>query len=534
MTTNGKSSVWIALFVVFVIAAGAFFWRGAGESENKGTRLEPGAIDFATVGFEPNAITLARGVHLLGKVVPGSAYAIETSDGLILVDCGIRDDADFVIRQLKELNLDVDTLKKVFISHIHADHCQGAAYLRERTGAKIYAGAGDAPLLAAGTDEDAFFSKYTMAGLKLHPTTVDVALNGGESIALGDTIVTTIATPGHTPGSMCYRLERDGRTILFTGDTISSLTAELGTYITKLPPRFRGNATDYLASLATIKTLPAPDVVLPGHTEDDPVGQSPWIRQAVWNQLLDRGAGELEEIIAHYATDGPDFLGKEPFQIMDGLFYLGPFRDHGMYACQVNDTLVLFDAPSGRGFVEFLTEGFGKLNLELPENRFVLLTSCDARNTANLGELVSRWQFQVVAPTDGLDELKKRCPENTKFVTVDRLPLTGFPPIVPHRLGGIGDFPVAYEIELSDKRVLVSGRVPVEPVERTINQLHRDLIQNRGDLTELLQSLRRLSELSPDLWLPVTIVNDQNANVYGSQWRDVVQKNYQLFETIAK
>ncbi len=520
--------------MVFLITGAAFFWPEADQSGDEGARLEPGTNDFSKVGFEPAAITLARGVHLLGKVVPGSAYAIETSDGLILVDCGIRDDAAFVIRQLEELNLDVDTLKMVLISHIHADHCQGAAYLRKRTGAKIYAGAGDALLLEAGTNEDAFFSKYTMAGVRLHPTVIDVVLNGGESIRLGDTTLTTVATPGHTPGSMCYLLRRDGHDILFTGDTISSLTAEMGTYITKLSPQFRGNATDYLASFAKIRTLPPPDMVLPGHTEDDPVGQSPWIEASFWNQILDRGESELKDVVARYANDGLDFLGKEPFQIMDGLFYLGRFRDHGMYVYQSAGNIVLFDAPSGNGFMEFLTDGFKKLKLDLPENRFVCLTSCEARNTANLGELVSQWRFNVIAPKGGLEELKKRCPENTEFITTDNLPLNGLPIIVPHQLVGPGEYPVAYEIRLDGKNVLVSGRLPVVPVERTIKQIDRELARNRGDVSEILDSLQRLNGLSPNIWLPVTIVNDQNANVYGNDWHDVVQKNYNIFQVIGK
>src|SRR5207244_2463474 len=83
---------------------------------------------------------------------------------------------------------------------------------------------------------------------------------GDEAVAFGRRGARALHPPGHTPGSVCLFLERDGETpLLFAGDTL-----------------FRGSIgrTDlWGGSLPTIKasirgrllTLPETTVVVPGH-----------------------------------------------------------------------------------------------------------------------------------------------------------------------------------------------------------------------------------------------------------------------------
>jgi glyoxylase-like metal-dependent hydrolase (beta-lactamase superfamily II) len=46
----------------------------------------------------------------------------------------------------------------------------------------------------------------------------DLVLDDDEVIAVGDLRIRTLATPGHTPGSICFAVE--GTNLLFTGDTL--------------------------------------------------------------------------------------------------------------------------------------------------------------------------------------------------------------------------------------------------------------------------------------------------------------------------
>ena len=59
-----------------------------------------------------------------------------------------------------------------------------------------------------------------------HPTTVDVELTGGETFVFGDVRFQALATPGHTPGSVCYLMEHGSLRTLFSGDVITTLKGD--------------------------------------------------------------------------------------------------------------------------------------------------------------------------------------------------------------------------------------------------------------------------------------------------------------------
>lgn len=261
-----RSAIMLALIGTAV--ASALYLRN-GASSGTGYSAERAPV------LGPSATTVAPGIHLLGGLEPAAAYAVETSEGLVLVDSGLESDARVLKSELATLGLDWTHVRAVLLTHVHGDHCGGAEYLRATLGTKVYAGRGDAAALRAGGPREAFFSVYHMPDEQPHPTTVDVELKGGESIVFGDTTIRAIGTPGHTPGSTCYLLERVGFRALFAGDVISMLRGDelshsperrpLGTYSTYLPPRYRGDARTYLSSLGELRLLPAPDLVFPGH-----------------------------------------------------------------------------------------------------------------------------------------------------------------------------------------------------------------------------------------------------------------------------
>jgi glyoxylase-like metal-dependent hydrolase (beta-lactamase superfamily II) len=49
---------------------------------------------------------------------------------------------------------------------------------------------------------------------------IDDDLRDGDRIVVGRTTLEVVHTPGHTPGSVSFALEREGRTTLLTGDTL--------------------------------------------------------------------------------------------------------------------------------------------------------------------------------------------------------------------------------------------------------------------------------------------------------------------------
>jgi glyoxylase-like metal-dependent hydrolase (beta-lactamase superfamily II) len=104
----------------------------------------------------------------------------------------------------------------------------------------------------------------TEADASLLPS-YDYLLEDSSVIDVGRLRLHTIATPGHTPGSMSFRLE--GSPILFSGDTLFPG----GPGATKFPG---GDFPTILRSLEErlFAPLPADTLVLPGHGADTTIG----------------------------------------------------------------------------------------------------------------------------------------------------------------------------------------------------------------------------------------------------------------------
>jgi glyoxylase-like metal-dependent hydrolase (beta-lactamase superfamily II) len=499
----------------------------------------PGSIARVPL-LGPSAITIVSGIHLLGGLSPSAAYVVETSEGLVLVDSGLDSDAGRLKSQMAELGLDWRRLRAILLSHIHGDHCGGAQHLRDATGAKVYAGRGDAPVLKAGGSREAFFSTYYMPDATPHPTTVDVELEGNEAIVVGDVRFRALATPGHTPGSICYLMERDGLRALFAGDVIMMLLGDekphseqrkpLGTYSAYLAPRYRGNAKDFLSSLRQLRAIPVPDLVLPGHPRADPGPQSPSLSQQRWESLLDGGIHDMETLLARYEKDGADFLDGHPKRLLPDLYYLGDIQGAAVYGFFASSKFFVVDAPGGPGLSGFLEARLRQLGLEPVPPTAVLLTSSGAAETAGLRELVEKCHCQVVAPPAGLRALEGSCPAGTTVLSAEELPRRGWFEVTPIPLRGRGLAPIAYRLPWAGKTVLFSGRIPIKVNHEAGVALFSDFSRSRGDVREYLATLIELGGLRPDLWLPAIPSDGQNANLYENQWTKVLSDNFRAIE----
>jgi glyoxylase-like metal-dependent hydrolase (beta-lactamase superfamily II) len=392
-----------------------------------------------------------------------------------------------------------------------------------------------------------------------HPTTVDVELAGDEVLAFGDTRFRALATPGHTPGSVCYLLERPDLRALFTGDVIMHLgpgSDNVGTYTAYLPPLYRGNARDYLASLQRLRTLAVPDLVLPGHPGMDRVPASPRLTAQRWQALLEEGIAEMEQLLARYEADGASFLDGIPKKLLSGLHYLGDCAGSAVYALDTPGGLFLFDAPGGPALVDFLAGRFKELGWEGRKPAAVILTSADERATAGLAALARGSGCRVVAPRAGVEEVRGLCPAGVAVLTEEDLEKGGGFEVRAIPLGGRGLAPVAYRLRWAGKTVLVTGRIPEkyprlnieqlrlaigtavlrgDPLagnQPEIEQLRRAIGWDRTRREQYAASLDRLDQVRPDLWLPAVPVEGQNANVYDREWADVLHGNREVLDLL--
>ncbi|MEN6436042.1 MAG: MBL fold metallo-hydrolase [Anaerolineaceae bacterium] len=77
----------------------------------------------------------------------GTAFLVETSHGLFLVDSGSPDQEDPVLKKMNEIGR--HDLKVIWITHAHYDHYGSASALRNLTGALIGVHSEDAESMAA-------------------------------------------------------------------------------------------------------------------------------------------------------------------------------------------------------------------------------------------------------------------------------------------------------------------------------------------------------------------------------------------------
>lgn len=132
-------------------------------------------------------------------------------------------------------------VKRVLQTHGHWDHVQAVPALRE-AGYEVGITGADAPMIEAH----------------------DFVLADDTTIEVGDLQLHTMATPGHTPGSMCFLL--DGSPVLFSGDTLFPG----GPGNTSRPG---GDFDTIIESITTrLFTLPDDTIVMPGHGLDTTIG----------------------------------------------------------------------------------------------------------------------------------------------------------------------------------------------------------------------------------------------------------------------
>lgn len=472
----------------------------------------------------------APGVYYLGSA-PGAVYLIDTAQGLVFVDSGLDANATKVMEITREYDLDIRRLQTILLTHVHADHSLGAAKLRAVTGAKIFAGRADCQQLRSGGPREAFLSTFEMPHIVAHKTTIDVELAGDEVFDFGDARIRVIATPGHTPGSVCYLLEKGQKQILFTGDVIQSANPDaadaLGTYSAYLPPRYRGNARDFLATLRKLRALPSPDVVLtghPGHGTDPP---DPHISLVQWHRLLDEGINAMEQLQRRFVDDGADFIDGNPKELLRDLHYLGDHQNWPVYCLFAGSRTILFDAPGGPGLAEFISRRFRELGKSGKKVDVVLLTSANTQALAGLSDIVVHMGAQVFVAKSGIPVVRSFCPQEALITAAAEFPTKGWCEIEAIPLKGRGLSPTAYFLRLAGKTVLISGLIPVKLNAESSSLLVRE-VSGDEQRQAYLESIDRLEKLTVNLWLPATVVHGQNANLYDQDWSRVLQLNRQL------
>jgi len=168
----------------------------------------------------------------------------------------------------------------VLETHVHADHLSAAALIRERTGAKVGIGREVESVRAV------FGSMLDVSDLS--DADFDRLFADGDSITFGALVVEVMATPGHTPACVSYKIGD----AVFVGDTL--FMPDFGTARTDFPG---GDAVALYDSIARLLALPRTTRLFMCHDYKAP-GRDEYAWQTTVGEQIDRnvhiGGGKSE------------------------------------------------------------------------------------------------------------------------------------------------------------------------------------------------------------------------------------------------
>jgi len=167
-------------------------------------------------------------------------------------------DAQEVIDYVKNNGL---KLKAVLLTHGHLDHLSGIEKFVPIVGQEIYIAQEDSRLLKHPPEEAKEMLRMECGGVENFKT-----LANGSVLSFGSLEVKVIATPGHTPGSLCYLVSEGDKKMLVSGDTLFAQSVGR----TDFPG---GNWDTLVRSLKKLAELPDDLRVLPGHGPETTIGR---------------------------------------------------------------------------------------------------------------------------------------------------------------------------------------------------------------------------------------------------------------------
>lgn len=206
-------------------------------------------------------VKIAGPIYFVGTKGLG-AFLFASSQGLILMNTGMPSSGPMIVESIKKLGFKPEDLKIMINGHAHIDHAGAFAYLKEKFGAELAVMNDDVAAMESGDKGD---FKYA-DDFVYPPVKVDRVLRDGDTVKLGEVILTAYHTPGHTRGATTWVT-----TIVDAGKAYQVVFPDgagfnPGYRLVTSNPSYPGIADDYRRTHHILEML-KPDIWLAQHNE---------------------------------------------------------------------------------------------------------------------------------------------------------------------------------------------------------------------------------------------------------------------------
>lgn len=162
----------------------------------------------------PNVIEIN---HQLGEVLGCNVYLVYDQQSWLLIDIGYEEAVDQIINTIRQLDFPFSACRTLVATHADVDHIQGLAKAKQILRTTVTAHPLAAESLQSG-DRLKTFALVESQGIDMAmpPVTVEVLVDDGDRITVGNLQLDVWLTPGHTDSQLSFRLGN----LLFSGDNI--------------------------------------------------------------------------------------------------------------------------------------------------------------------------------------------------------------------------------------------------------------------------------------------------------------------------
>jgi hydroxyacylglutathione hydrolase len=179
-----------------------------------------------------------------------NAYLVRGARRTIMIDVGLSTNYPHLLACLNHVGVTPDKIDMVVLSHEHLDHIGAAYHFHGRTYIAAHRLAANKIML-----RDDFSMLRKMFAEPNVPINIDIWLEEGNLIDLGNFRLNVMHTPGHT--SACITLFEPDKGLLFASDTLMPGGVMGGVFGS-------GSIADYIQSLERLKGLNS-KILLSGH-----------------------------------------------------------------------------------------------------------------------------------------------------------------------------------------------------------------------------------------------------------------------------